>query len=67
RDRRFSSYKFRRQYPVGPHILDFFCVEAMLDIEVDGFQHGRPENQTADAVRDAFLQTNVSVLATTAS
>src|SRR5439155_41749 len=34
RDRRFSTYKFRRQHTFGPYILDFFCVEAFLDIEL---------------------------------
>ncbi|HKW30547.1 MAG TPA: DUF559 domain-containing protein [Verrucomicrobiae bacterium] len=56
RDRRFAAYKFRRQHPIGPHILDFFCNGAKLDVEVDGFQHGSPENQVNDAVRDAFLE-----------
>ena len=55
RDKRFSKYKFRRQHPVGPHFLDFFCIEAKLNIEVDGSQHGLPENQDADAGRDTFL------------
>jgi very-short-patch-repair endonuclease len=55
RDRRFSTYKFKRQYPFGPHILDFFCLEAWLDIELDGFQHGYPTQQRLDAQRDAWL------------
>ena len=56
RDRRFSAYKFRRQHPYGPHVLDFFCVEALLDIELDGGQHGLPEHQQKDAERDAWLE-----------
>src|SRR6266699_408403 len=56
RDRRFSAYKFRRQHSFGPYILDFFCVEAFLDIELDGLQHGRPDKQKADAARDAWLE-----------
>jgi very-short-patch-repair endonuclease len=56
RDRRFSAYKFRRQHPVGPHILDFFCMEARLDIELDGSQHGLPEHRSADIDRDAWLE-----------
>lgn len=56
RDRRFTGYKFRRQHPIGPYILDFFCTGAKLDVEVDGFQHGSPENQVNDALRDAFLE-----------
>jgi very-short-patch-repair endonuclease len=54
-DRWFSAYKFRRQHSFGPHILDFFCVEAFLNIELDGSQHGRPEHQKSDHARDAWL------------
>jgi very-short-patch-repair endonuclease len=56
RDRRFAAYKFRRQHPFGPHILDFFCLEARVDIELDGFQHGTPEQQAKDRKRDAYLE-----------
>ena len=55
RDRRFSAYKFRRQHTFGPFILDFFCVEAFLDIELDGSQHGFPEQKKEDVERDAWL------------
>ena len=55
RDKHFSEYKFRRQHPVRQHFLDFFCIEAKLNIEVDGSQHGLPKNQIADAERDIFL------------
>ncbi|MBE0542135.1 MAG: endonuclease domain-containing protein [Verrucomicrobia bacterium] len=56
RDHRFADYKFRRQHPIGPHVLDFFCNEAKLDVEVDGFQHGTPEHKASDTERDAFLE-----------
>ncbi len=56
RDRRFSDYKFRRQHVFGEHILDFFCLEAWLDIELDGSQHGFPAQRSADAERDAWLE-----------
>ena len=56
RDGRFSAYKFRRQHPYPPHVLDFFCLEAMLNIELDGGQHGEPEKSQKDADRDAFLE-----------
>ncbi len=55
RDRRFSEYKFRRQHGFGPFVLDFFCVEAFLSIELDGGQHGHPSQRKTDAERDAFL------------
>ena len=57
RDRRFSAYKFRRQHPAGPYTLDFFCEEARLSIELDGFQHGHPVQQARDAERTKFLAT----------
>ncbi len=56
RDRRFSAYKFRRQHVFGDYILDFFCVEAFLNIELDGSQHGFPEQKKKDEIRDAWLE-----------
>ena len=55
RNERFSGYKFRRQHPFGEYTLDFYCAEARLVLETDGFQHGHPEHQRHDAKRDAFL------------
>ena len=55
RNERFSGYKFRRQHPFGKYTLDFFCTEARLVVETDGFQHGHPAQQEHDAERDAFL------------
>ncbi|MEJ1968138.1 MAG: DUF559 domain-containing protein [Rhizomicrobium sp.] len=36
RGRKLRGLSFRRQHPVGPYILDFFCASAALAIEVDG-------------------------------
>jgi very-short-patch-repair endonuclease len=55
RDRRFASYKFRRQHPEGIYFLDFYCEEASLAIELDGFGHGHPNQQRHDAEREKFL------------
>ena len=55
RARRFASYKFRRQHPEGIYYLDFFCEEASLAIELDGFGHGHPDQQKHDAEREKFL------------
>jgi len=55
RDRRFSSYKFRRNHPMGIYFLDFYCREASLTIELDGRQHGFPEQQAHDAERAKYL------------
>ena len=54
RNRYFGGFKFRRQHPVGPFILDFICTEKKLIIEVDGGQHA--ENVEADNRRSRFLQ-----------
>ena len=56
RNRRFSRYKFRRQHPYGSYVLDFYCLEAQLNIELDGFGHGFPQQRAADERRDAWLQ-----------
>ena len=50
-----SGLKFRRQHPVGPFILDFFCREALLAIEVDGFAHQLGDNPQRDEARDQWL------------
>ena len=52
RDRRLSGFKFRRQVPVGPYIVDFLCVGAKLIVEADGSQHAE---SLRDNVRDAYL------------
>ena len=55
RGRRFGHYKFRRQHPIGDYVLDFFCEEAELNIELDGGQHGRPAQREHDERRAQFL------------
>jgi very-short-patch-repair endonuclease len=55
RGRRFTGYKFRRQHPVGNYTLDFFCEAARLNVELDGFGHGHPQQQVQDADRAEYL------------
>jgi len=47
--------KFRRQHPLGRYIVDFFCCDAELVVEVDGDVHDTDRARRHDAVRDAFL------------
>ncbi len=54
RNRRMAGAKFRRQHPVGRYILDFYCVEKRLAIELDGGQH--IEQQSYDRDRDEYLE-----------
>jgi very-short-patch-repair endonuclease len=53
RNRCLGGWKFRRQYPVGPFIVDFICVEKNVVIELDGGQHA--ENEELDVQRSAYL------------
>jgi len=55
RGSRCNGLKFRRQYPIGPYILDFYCAEMRLAVEVDGAVHGYEKQATHDAQRDAWL------------
>ena len=51
-----SSCKFRRQHPLGPYVLDFFCRAAMVAVEVDGDSHDMGDNPVRDERRDASLR-----------
>ena len=55
RGRRFAVFKFRRQHTLGEHILDFYCADAKLAVELDGFQHGRPDVIQKDRTRKKCL------------
>ena len=48
------GFHFRRQAPVGPYFLDFYCAPARLCIEVDGDPHA--QRSTQDHQRDLYLQ-----------
>jgi very-short-patch-repair endonuclease len=55
RARRLGGWKFRRQHPLPPYILDFYCHELGLAIELDGGQHNDPSARRYDERRNAFL------------
>ncbi|HAF48068.1 MAG TPA: hypothetical protein DCL08_02370 [Anaerolineaceae bacterium] len=55
RSRELSGFKFRRQHPIDNYILDFYCNEAQLAIEIDGGQHAEKENIKMDDQRTALL------------
>ena len=52
RSRQLNGYKFVRQEPIGPFIVDLACRERRLVIEVDGGQHA---DNPRDVVRDKWL------------
>jgi very-short-patch-repair endonuclease len=51
-----AGFKFRRQHPCGRYVLDFYCAELKLAIELDGGQHWSLEVQAYDARRSGFLR-----------
>ncbi|HEY3845854.1 MAG TPA: DUF559 domain-containing protein [Acetobacteraceae bacterium] len=53
RNHRLESLKFRRQTPLGPYIVDFYCASARLVVEIDGISH---IDAQIDATRDAWMQ-----------
>jgi very-short-patch-repair endonuclease len=56
RDKRLSGLKFRRQQPTGPYVVDFYCSEAKLIVELDGSQHGDGRHPAYDLRRTKWLQ-----------
>jgi very-short-patch-repair endonuclease len=51
-----DGLKFRRQHPTGPFILNFFCSDARLAIEVDGEAHDRGDRPVRDEARDDWMR-----------
>jgi very-short-patch-repair endonuclease len=52
RDRRLGGAKFRRQFPIGPFVVDFASIEHWIVVELDGGQHAE---SSSDLRRDEFL------------
>ena len=50
-----QGWHFRRQHPIGPFILDFYCAAAKLAVEVDGAVHAQAEQAAHDGRRSAWL------------
>ena len=64
---RLADLRFRRQHPVGPYILDFYCPSACLAVEVDGSAHDTAAQFRHDKRRDVWLaKRSVQVLRITA-
>ena len=56
RAKRFMNLKFRRQHVIKPYIVDFYCHEIGLVIELDGSQHSTDDALEYDAERTKFLE-----------
>ena len=55
--KRSLGVKFRRQHPVGSYVLDFYCPDLKLAVEIDGWGHNMG-SLDRDAVRDRHLLNN---------
>ena len=63
RNRQLQGWKFRRQHPVDRYIIDFYCPEARLAIELDGGGHSFANGESLDQERTRFLASkNILVL-----
>lgn len=56
RNRRILDHKFRRQYSVGPYIVDFYCPLLKLAIEIDGETHFADDAILYDRNRQEFIE-----------
>ncbi len=62
RNRSFSGFKFRRQVPVGRYVLDFYCPEVKLALEIDGAQHQTERMSDYDGERTTFLRSHFEIV-----
>ena len=56
RGRRFCGFKFRRQYPICRYILDFYCHDVGLAVELDGGGHNDEEQRLYDEERTKVIE-----------
>ena len=49
-------FRFRRQYVIGNYIVDFYCHQAKLVVELDGSQHYSPKEMKYDQIRTDYLR-----------
>ena len=62
RARQCLGYKFRRQFPIQNYILDFYCPEKKLAIELDGGQHNDSRQKNYDRERTSVLKKHKMIL-----
>ena len=55
KEKQLNGLQFRRQHPIGPYIVDFYCAALKLAIEIDGDSHGSDEAKRRDEKRSAYI------------
>lgn len=58
RGNRLRGYKFKRQFPIGRYIADFYCSIAKLVVEVDGKIHENIDQKDYDILRENIINAN---------
>ena len=61
KNRQVENLKFRRQFSIGNYILDFYCPELKLCIELDGDYHYNSQKHEMDKNRDSRLYEELSI------
>ena len=56
RNRQINNIKFFRLYSIGAYIVDFYCSELRLVIELDGYQHNEENSFEFDKIREKFME-----------
>ena len=56
KNKKLGGYKFRRQCGIHRYVVDFYCPEVQLVIEVDGAYHDAKETQVYDKQRDELMK-----------
>ena len=56
RNRQLSGFKFKRQFSVDHFVIDFYCPELKLAVEIDGASHNEPGQQKKDISRQKYLE-----------
>lgn len=54
-NKQLDGRKFRRQHSIGNYIVDFYCPEERIAIELDGEVHNNPVNEQIDIERDKYI------------
>ena len=56
RNKQMLGYKFKRQYSIDHYVIDFYCPELKLAVEVDGESHNNPEQIEYDIKQQKYLE-----------
>ncbi|MDR9416865.1 MAG: endonuclease domain-containing protein [Gracilimonas sp.] len=54
--KRKLGFQFHRQVPMLTFVVDFYCHELMLALEIDGISHDNPQNKASDQERQKLLE-----------